>query len=427
MNFIQNNIKPYIDDRQPDYLLLFAASFLMIIGMVFSYSLSIFAVDYYDYSQFHFFIRQGVVVMMAIFVMWGLAHIQADVVFFKWNVGWKLFWIFSALLVIMNFLPSFMVTASGGANRWIRLPGFSLSPVEFFKVGFIFFLSHSFNKKFSNLPNITFKEELKMLIPYGVVFGFFVFFIAVMQKDLGNVVLLAVVLLIMLVFADRSSKVFFLIIGVAVSGFVGLIMFAPHRITRIKSWWSSVQDKALTPFPKELQEILRVTEYAEPYQVSNSLNAIYNGGWFGEGLAEGGLKLGFLGEVHTDFVLAGITEEVGFFGFLSIVVLLFFVIFRIFRISRRINNQVYHLFSLGIALMISISFLINSYGISGLIPIKGIAVPFLSYGGSSVLALGIAIGMVLSISKELPVEEKKLENKDNKEVVKTKYSEFIRK
>jgi len=230
-----------------------------------------------------------------------------------------------------------------------------------------------------------------------------------MQKDLGNVVLLAVILMVMLVFADRSSKVFFLLIGAGVAGFVSLVIFAPHRVDRIKSWWSSVQDGALAPFPKAVQDMLRITEYAEPYQVSNSLNAIYNGGWLGEGLGEGGLKLGFLGEVHTDFVLAGITEEIGFFGFLFILVLLFFVIFRILRISRRVENQVYHLFSLGIALMISVSFLINSYGISGLIPIKGIAVPFLSYGGSSVLALGIALGMVLSISKELPQEKPKCE------------------
>jgi len=404
MNFIQKKIKPYIDDRQPDYPLLITASFLMIIGMVFSYSLPIFAVDYYDYSQFHFFLRQGIVVIIAIFCMWGLAHIDASTVFNDWKIGWWLFGIFSFLLIIMNFLPSFMVTASGGANRWIRLPGFSLSPVEFFKIGFIFFLSQSFHKKFTNLHKVTFTEELKMLVPYGIVFSFFVFFIAVLQKDLGNVVLLATILLVMLIFADRSFKVFFLLIGLAIAGFVSLILFAPHRIGRIRSWWSSVQDSALSPFPDWIQDMFKITEYAEPYQVSNSLNAIYNGGWFGEGLAEGGLKLGFLGEVHTDFVLAGITEEVGFFGFLFIITLLFFVIFRIFRISRRIDNQVYHLFSLGVALMISVSFLINAYGISGLIPIKGIAVPFLSYGGSSVLALGIAIGMVLSISKEIKIK-----------------------
>ncbi|MCI0500681.1 MAG: FtsW/RodA/SpoVE family cell cycle protein [Epsilonproteobacteria bacterium] len=380
---------------------MLASSFLMMVGMIFSYSLSIFAVDYFDYSQFHFFLRQGVVVILAIFLMWGFAHIRPEVIFSEWKIGWWLFGIFSVLLIIMNFLPSFLVTASGGANRWIRLPGFSLSPVEFFKVGFIFFLSQSFHKKFANIQKVTFIEELKMLVPYGIVFSFFVFFIAVLQKDLGNVVLLAVILLAMLVFVDRSFKVFFFIISLAIAGFVSLIMFAPHRIGRIRSWWSSVQDTALSPFPTWIQDMFKITEFAEPYQVSNSLNAIYNGGWFGEGLAEGGLKLGFLGEVHTDFVLAGITEEIGFFGFIFIIALLFFVIFRIFRISRRIDNQVYHLFALGIALMISVSFLINAYGISGIIPIKGIAVPFLSYGGSSVLALGIALGMVLSISKEL--------------------------
>jgi cell division protein FtsW len=405
MNFIQNKFKPYVDNRRPDYLLLVASSFLMIIGMIFSYSLSIFAVDYYDYSQFHFFLRQGIVVIIGIFLMWGFAHIRPEVIFSEWKIGWWLFGVFSVLLIVMNFLPASLVTASGGANRWIRLPGFSLSPVEFFKVGFIFFLSQSFHKKFTNIQKITFVEELKMLVPYAVVFSFFVFFIAVLQKDLGNVVLLATILLAMLVFADRSFKVFFLLITLAIAGVVSLIMFAPHRVGRIRSWWSSVQDTALSPFPTWIQDMFKITEYAEPYQVSNSLNAIYNGGWFGEGLAEGGLKLGFLGEVHTDFVLAGITEEIGFFGFLFILTLLFFVIFRIFRISRRVDDQVYHLFTLGIALMISVSFLINAYGISGIIPIKGIAVPFLSYGGSSVLALGVALGMVLSISKELDDKE----------------------
>jgi cell division protein FtsW len=101
MNFIQKKIKPYIDDRQPDYPLLITASFLMIIGMVFSYSLPIFAVDYYDYSQFHFFLRQGIVVIIAIFCMWGLAHIDASTVFNDWKIGWWLFGIFSFLLIIM--------------------------------------------------------------------------------------------------------------------------------------------------------------------------------------------------------------------------------------------------------------------------------------------------------------------------------------
>jgi cell division protein FtsW len=401
MNFIQKKIKAICDDNSPDYALFALASTLIIVSMIFSYSLSIYTVDYFDYSQFHFFIRQLGVGILSIVIMWTLAHIKPDVLFLQWKVGWWLFGLFAFLMIIMHFLPSSFVTASGGANRWIRLPGFSLSPVEFFKIGFIFFLSASFHKKFTNLSKVSFKEEVKLLAPYGVVFGIVVFLIAFLQKDLGQVVLLASILFFMLIFANRSVKVFLSLIGLAVMGILLLIALFPHRVNRFQSWWSGVQDSVLSIFPDFIQVALRVDEFPEPYQVSHSLNAISNGGWFGVGLSEGGLKLGFLSEVHTDFVLAGITEEIGMVGLFCIVLLLFLVVWRLMRISRRIENQIYHLFSLGIALMISISFLINSYGISGMIPIKGIAVPFLSYGGSSILALGIAVGMVLSISKEI--------------------------
>jgi cell division protein FtsW len=401
MNFIQKKIKAISDDNSPDYALFALASTLIIVSMIFSYSLSIYTVDYFDYSQFHFFIRQLGVGILSIVIMWTLAHIKPDVLFLQWKVGWWLFGLFAFLMIIMHFLPSSFVTASGGANRWIRLPGFSLSPVEFFKIGFIFFLSASFHKKFTNLSKVSFKEEVKLLAPYGVVFGIVVFLIAFLQKDLGQVVLLASILFFMLIFANRSVKVFLSLIGLAVMGILLLIALFPHRVNRFQSWWSGVQDSVLSIFPDFIQVALRVDEFPEPYQVSHSLNAISNGGWFGVGLSEGGLKLGFLSEVHTDFVLAGITEEIGMVGLFCIVLLLFLVVWRLMRISRRIENQIYHLFSLGIALMISISFLINSYGISGMIPIKGIAVPFLSYGGSSILALGIAVGMVLSISKEI--------------------------
>ena len=401
MNFIQKKIKEYTDDNIPDYILFILASTLIIISMIFSYSLSIFTVDYFDYSQFHFFIRQLFVGCLSILIMWTLAHVKPEILFIKFKLGWILFGMGLFLMIIMNVLPASMVTASGGANRWIRLPGFSLAPVEFFKIGFIYFLSASFHKKFTDLHKVTFKEELKLLAPYGVVFAFVVFLIAVLQKDLGQVVLLGSILFIMLIFANRSAKVFLSLIAVAIFGVTALIISAPHRINRLQSWWSSIQDSVLAILPDFMEEALRVKDFPEPYQVSNSLNAIHNGGWFGLGLSNGELKLGFLSEVHTDFVLAGITEEIGLFGLLIILAILFAVIFRIFRTSRRIKDTKYHLFSLGIALMISISFLINSYGISGIIPIKGIAVPFLSYGGSAILALGVAMGMVLSISKDI--------------------------
>ena len=134
--------------------------------------------------------------------------------------------------------------------------------------------------------------------------------------------------------------------------------------------------------------------------IGHSLNAIYHGGFFGVGLGNGTFKLGFLSEVHTDFVLAGIAEELGFIGIFIITLIIIYAIYRILKISSRNQNGVYHLFSLGVGTIITMAFLINSYGITSITPIKGIAVPFLSYGGSSILALCVGVGMVLMVSKK---------------------------
>jgi cell division protein FtsW len=363
-------------------------------------------VEYYGYNNFHFFIRQFLVGTFSILIMWYFSLHDPDKLIKK--VGMTLFIVFFLLMTIMPFLPSSFVTASGGANRWIRLPGFSLSPVEFFKIGFIYFLSWSFHRKVIDQPKkLVLKDEILLLSPYFLTFFVVVFIVAFLQKDLGQVVLLGVILIILMIFANRSFKIFIMLGAAALMTLVGLILAAPHRINRIHSWWSMVQDSILSILPSWADKYLRIDELPEPYQVSHSLNAIHNGGFFGQGISNGDLKLGFLSEVHTDFVLAGITEELGVIGLSFFVILLFIVVWRIFRISRRVENPIYHLFTLGIGLMIIIAFLINSYGISGIIPIKGIAVPFLSYGGSSMLAMSMSIGLVLSISRTVKKENNK--------------------
>ena len=386
---------------------------MIIISIVFSYSLTIYTVEFFGYDQFHFFIRQAGVGVFSIFIMWYFSTIEADKLVEK--VGMNFFIFFFLLMIAMPFLPGFMVTESGGANRWIRLPGFSLSPVEFFKIGFIYFLSWSFHRKVISQPKkIGLKNEILLLSPYFLTFFVVVFIVAFLQKDLGQVVLLGVILVVLLIFANRSFKIFLALGTIALVGLVGLIIAAPHRIKRIHSWWAMVQDGILSVLPSWAEPYLRIDELPEPYQVSHSLNAIHNGGFFGQGVALGDIKVGFLSEVHTDFVLAGITEEIGLFGLMALCSILFIIIWRIFRISRRIENPIYHLFTLGVALMIIIAFLINSYGISGMIPIKGIAVPFLSYGGSSMLSTAIAIGLVLSISREIRNEEDSIKKVNNK-------------
>ncbi len=400
MDYIKNKIKLLTTGenlREPDYFLFILVSMLIIVSIVFSYSLTIYTVEFLGYGQFHYILRQGLVGIFCIYLMWWMARLNPNKIMHR--TGMTLFGVGLFLMVIMPFLPASLVTASGGANRWIRLPGISLSPVEIFKIGFIYFLSWSFFRKVIHQPKKGLFGDLLLLSPYFLVFIFIVFLIAVLQKDLGQVALLTIIMLTLIIFANRSLKIIFALILIAIVGMIVLIAAAPHRINRIHSWWSMVQDGILSVLPSTFEQYLRIKNLPEPYQVSHSLNAIHNGGFFGQGISLGDLKVGFLSEVHTDFVLAGITEEIGWLGIFVITTILMLVILRILAISRKVDSKIFHLFTTGVALMIIVAFLINGAGISGIIPIKGIAVPFLSYGGSSLITSSFAIGLVLSISR----------------------------
>jgi len=373
---------------------------LLTLSLVMSYSLSVYTVLYFGYDDLHFFKRQSLFVLIGFVSIIVLSKFNPD----KWfsTFGLLMFIGFSLLMIVMQVLPSSLVHAVGGAKRWIRLGSVSISPVEFFKVGFVFFLAWSFSRKLANANKMSFLEELKAYMPYLVLFLIAVLFIAVLQKDLGQVVVLGATLMTLFIFVGSSKKFFFSMVFGIIVAFIGLINFAPHRVARIKSWWGTVQDTILSVLPFDSLQNLRIATVKEPYQISNSLNAIHNGGFFGQGLGNGQFKLGYLSEVHTDFILAGITEELGFIGLMFVTMTMFFIIFRIFRIASKVKNPMYYLFCIGIGLLISFSFLLNAYGISGITPIKGIAVPFLSYGGSHILASCIAIGLVLMISKKVP-------------------------
>ena len=400
MDYIKNKIKLLTTGenlREPDYFLFILVSMLIIVSIVFSYSLTIYTVEFLGYGQFHYILRQGLVGIFCIYLMWWMARLNPNKIMHR--TGMTLFGVGLFLMVIMPFLPASLVTASGGANRWIRLPGISSSPVEIFKIGFIYFLSWSFFRKVIHQPKKGLFGDLLLLSPYFLVFIFIVFLIAVLQKDLGQVALLTIIMLTLIIFANRSLKIIFALILIAIVGMIVLIAAAPHRINRIHSWWSMVQDGILSVLPSTFEQYLRIKNLTDPYQVSHSLNAIHNGGFFGQGISLGDLKVGFLSEVHTDFVIAGITEEIGWLGIFVITTILMLVILRILAISRKVDSKIFHLFTTGIALMIIVAFLINGAGISGIIPIKGIAVPFLSYGGSSLITSSFAIGLVLSISR----------------------------
>ena len=383
-----------------DRALFLSVSLLMTIGIVLSYSLSSYIVILFDYSPFHFAVRQSIFAIFSIIMMWAISRADADV--WLHRIGLALFIGGMILMMIMPFLPASLVSEVGGAKRWIKIAGFSLAPVEFFKVGFVYFLAWSFTRKMNeHHSKIRLRDEFARFLPYAAIFILIMFLIAIMQNDLGQVVVLGLTLAFMLFFAGSSFKFFLSLISLAFAFFIFFIATAEHRIIRIKSWWASIQGFVLGLLPDSLADTLRITVSEEPYQIGHSLNAIHNGGFFGTGLANGTFKLGFLSEVHTDFVLAGLAEEFGFFGVLFVTMIVIVILQRVFKVANRSDNAVYFLFSVGIGLLFAFAFLMNAYGISGLTPIKGISVPFLSYGGSSMLAASIGMGMVLMISKKM--------------------------
>ncbi len=381
-----------------DKALFYAVCALLTLSLILSYSLSTFTVYYYGYSDFHFLGRQLLSVLLGIGIMVGLSWLDPD----RWfaRVGFALFFISLLAMISMPYLPPSFTKEVLGAKRWIHFGGFSIAPVEFFKVGFVFFISWSFSRKLIHHGKLSLIREFILLLPYMAIFGVAVFLIAIFQKDLGQVAVLAATMLFLTMMAGRSLKFFFTSILLGIFGVVALILAAPHRMRRIKSWWSTVQDHFLGFFPQDMVQKLRVPEVSEPYQISNSFNAIHNGGLLGEGLGNGQFKLGYLSEVHTDFVLSGLTEELGLFTLVLVIALVIYIIFRLLRIASRLHEPAYYLFTVGVALLILFAFVVNSFGISGMTPIKGIAVPFLSYGGSQIIASSIAIGMVLMLSKK---------------------------
>jgi cell division protein FtsW len=372
----------------------------IIVGVVFSYSLSVY-LSMQDHIKASFLIKQFSAAVLGILVMGLISKLNPETALPK--IGMFLFIVFLLVMIAMPFLPSSLVPMINGAKRWVNIGITNLSPVEFFKIGFVYFLAWSFTRKFYYKDGEhTLLDEIKIFLPYVVVLLLSCGLIVVMQNDLGQAIVICATLAVMLLFAGSSFRLFFTIMSAGAVAAIGFIVYSSYRLGKVLQWWASIQDYILSVLPPFLANYLRVEKNAieEAYQATQSLNAIHNGGIFGQGLGNGVFKLGYVSDIHTDFVLAGIIEETGFMGATVIAVLILTIVHRIFKIANRSENPVFHLFCVGIATMIASQFLMNALGISGVMPIKGITVPMVSYGGSSLLSLSVAIGMVIMISKK---------------------------
>ncbi len=382
------------------YQLYIATIALMLFSVAAIYSMSLYPALYLGVSANYFLLRDAVAVVIAILLMTYIANLNPNKMFTP--LGFTLFVLFFVIIIAMVFMPESLVKSVKGAKRWIKVGSVSLAPTEFFKYGFLFFIAWSLERKSRVLQQTKgVWEEIVVITPYFMLLGLAILILAVAQKDLGQSVVLLFTTLALLFLSGRSKK-FFITLGTTVALLVVLlIVIAPHRINRFKGWWVGVQDSILSLLPEAIAKTMRVTDTTEALPIVNARYALENGGFFGHGLGAGQYKLGFISEVHTDFIFAGLGEEIGFIGLFIILLLFAYIITLIFRIASKLESLKERYFTYGVGIILFLSLAINLFGVTGIIPEKGIAVPILSYGGSQLVATATAIGMVLMLAKRI--------------------------
>lgn len=344
---------------------------LLTVGLIMVYSASAVWADYKFNDSFFFAKRQMLFAGVGIIAMFFIMNID----YWTWRTWSKVILIVCFVLLILVLIPG-VGNVRNGSRSWIGVGAFSVQPSEFMKLAMIAFLA-----KFLSENQKAITSFKKGLVPsLGLVF--LAFGLIMLQPDLGTgtVMVGTSVVIIFIAGARISHFVGLGLLGVA--GFVGLIASAPYRIKRITSFLDPWQDPLGSGF-----------------QMIQSLYAIGPGGLFGLGLGQSRQKFFYLPEPQTDFIFAILAEELGFIGGSLILLLFSLLLWRGIRIALGAPDLFGTFLATGIIAMIAIQVMINIGVVTGLMPVTGITLPFLSYGGSSLTLMLMAVGVLLNISR----------------------------
>lgn len=374
-----------------DFSLLIAYVVLCMIGLVMIYSASMIAgprgmlSGSGAVSSNYFYLRQ----LFAVLLGFGIVFFMTYFMHIKIIQNKRVQQIAIAAIFIMLLLTLFIGTRVNGARSWMNLGVMTVQPSEFLKIVTIIYLAYIYNKK-KDLKTFSF-DLLAPLGLIGLCCG-----LVILQPDFGSTALILMIIGCIFLYAGIAFKPMMTMVGVVGGSIVVSLLF--HYM---------VKGSLLSEYQSQRFEVLAnpfKDESGIGYQLSNSLMAIGNGGLFGKGLGNGIMKLGYLPEPHTDFIFSVISEELGLVGVLVIIFLIYFIVYKGFLYAALADTLFYKLICVGVASYIGIQAFINMAGVVGLIPLTGVPLPFLSYGGSSILSLSMAVGLLLMASKHVKQE-----------------------
>jgi cell division protein FtsW len=379
--------------RRLDPWILIPYLLLVVIGIIMVYSASSGELIASNLSPTMYLKRQ------AIFAVVGLIGAALTYIFpahFWYSKGTVMIAVISTLglLLLLRLISHFNPSAAqNGAVGWINVGPFNIQPVEIAKLTLVLYFAYILGRREKKLINKRPGQVFAAPLALTAVF----IFLTLIQPDLGGALILAFITVV-LIGASGVAWWFTVVGGAGILALFGVLVNFIGHLNK-SSFFLKVSGL-------KLYQLDRFRSFLHPFQLEqhggaqlvNSYYAINNGGWFGRGLGNSIQKLGYLPEPYTDFILSITAEELGIVGATLILILLGILIVRSLLIGMRSRNTYHMLVCYGVSAILFVQTFINVGGLLGLIPITGVTLPFISYGGSSIIILSICMGLVLNIS-----------------------------
>lgn len=357
--------------RPVDYGLLSVILFLAIFGLLMVYSASN-VVAYYRYNDKAYFLKRQVLFM--IIGLLGM-YLMMKIELHKLKKYTSIFFLIAIILLIIVLIPGIGIVR-GGARSWIGFGSFTIQPSEVVKLALILLLSKYLSSYHQELKR--FWNFIIILVLIGLIFG-----LIMLQPDFGTGLVIVISSVLMLFISGAPLKFFLLLLAVGLVGAGALIISAPYRILRILAFIDPWQD----PLGSGFQGI-------------QSLFAIAPSGFFGLGYNHSMQKHFFLPEPQNDFIFAIVVEELGLIGGLIMIGAYLYIFIKAIKISARVEEPYLSFLALGLGSSLFVQVFINIAVVIGLLPVTGITLPIISYGGSSLILTLISLGLLLNISRD---------------------------